>query len=208
MNEPTNRPDMEEVDRLIEEFLIENPQPETGDWKRLIEEYPQHAGATADAVLINRNFVAPQTNVSAGAFNEKLFNVTISQVLNLVHQTPGASLVEAKKRVTTIQGPSVKKIAEEIGIGPYASLLNGVLVGRTIAPIRVLRALESRLEVPILALVELFRLTFSQREVPAHKVIGGKPKLQSQPCTWEQAVKEMNLPPDETARLLSLCEED
>src|SRR5882672_10048145 len=125
-----NKRDMDKVDRLIEEFLIGNPQPKTADWKRLIEQYPQHAGAIADAALINHSFIESQEDGSTGAFDETLFNATISYVLNLVHQTPSASLKEAKERVAAIQGPSVKKVAEDIGIGPYASLLNGVLVGR------------------------------------------------------------------------------
>jgi hypothetical protein len=60
---------MDKIDRLIEEFLIENPEPKTGDWKRLIEQYPQHASAIADAALINRSFVG-LTGASDASFDE------------------------------------------------------------------------------------------------------------------------------------------
>lgn len=196
----------DEAARLIENFLIEKPNPHTSDWKRLIDMHPKYAAAIADAALARAGF---EENSEAGAqqpFNDALFNATISRVLNLVHQTPSPLLEAAQQKVAEIQGPAAKKVAIEIGIGPYASLLSGILVGRTLAPRCVLDALGKRLNVSTTALLELFRRTFATSEVPAFKSPDGQPRLASQPITWEQAIQVMNLPPEETRRLLQLAD--
>lgn len=203
----TNR-NKDEADRLIEDFLIDNPNPMTSDWKRLIDAHPQHAGAIADAALAHGG---PEEANEAGTqlqFNDLLFNATISRVLNLVHQTPSPLLDAAQKKVAEIQGPAAKKVAVEIGIGPYASLLSGILVGRTLAPRRILAALGRRLDVPMAALAELFKRSFAMSEVPAFKSLDDQPRLMTQPSTWEHAVQAMNLPTKETQRLLQLTDDE
>ncbi len=202
------KPNKDEAERLVEDFLIENPNPQTSDWKRLIDAHPQHASAIADSALAYGSADEAAEASSQLSFNDALFNATISRVLNLVHQTPSPILETAQRKVAEIQGPAVKKIALEIGIGPYASLLSGVLVGRTLAPGRILAALGRRLDVPLAALSEVFRQSFAMSEVPAFKSLNGKPKLLTQPMTWEQTVRAMNLLPDETDRLLKLSDED
>jgi hypothetical protein len=202
----TNR-NKDEASRLIENFLIENPKPQTSDWKRLIDAHPEHAGDIADAALV----YGGTDEVAEGAqppFNDALFNATISRVLNLVHQTPSPSLEAAQRKVAEILGPEAKKVAIEIGIGPYASLLSGVLVGRTSAPSRIIAALGRRLDVPLAALSEVFRRTFAMSEVPAFKSPDSQPRLMAKPSTWQQAVKAMKLPVEETERLLKLCDEE
>jgi hypothetical protein len=197
-----------EIDRLVDEFLQGNPQPKLSDWKSLIDQYPQWADAIADAAMIRAGYRQFQDKQVPSTVTDQVFNASISEVLNLVHQTPSASLLCAKERVEAIQGPSVKAVAEKIGVGPYPSLLNGVLVGRTIAPSRILAALEAHLQVPVAALVELFRRTFAETEVPAYKASGVKPRVPLRPSTWDDAVRAMKLPPRETARLLKLGEQD
>lgn len=203
----TNR-NLDEAAGLVEDFLIEMPHPQTGDWKRLIDAHPQHAAAIADAALAHGGANEAAEGSSQLPFNDALYNATISRALNLVHQIPSPFLEAAQRRVAEIQGPAAKKVAVEIGIGPYASLLSGVLVGRTLAPSRVLAALGKRLDVPLAALSELFRRSFTMSEVPAFKSPDGQPRLMTQPSTWEQAVRAMNLPPEETERLLKLSDEE
>lgn len=194
----------DEAARLVEDFLIDSPNPQTSDWKRLIDAHPQHAAAIADAALAHAEDAGEADTPMP--FNEALFNSTISRVLNLVHQTPSPLLEEAQKKVAEIQGPTTKKVAVEIGIGPYGSLLSGVLVGRTVAPHRILAALGRQLNVSMSALAESFRRNFAVSEVPAFKAPDGQPRLMTQPSTWEQAVRAMNLPPEETQRLLQLSD--
>lgn len=200
----TNR-NSDEAERLVEDFLIDNPIPQTSDWKRLIDTYPQHAAAIADAALAHGG--ADEVGIQP-PFNEALFNSTVSRVLNLVHQTPSPLLDAAHKKVGEIQGPAAKKVAVEIGIGPYASLLSGILVGRTLAPRRILTSLGRRLDVPTVALAELFRRSFAMLEVPAFKSPDGQPRMMTQPSTWEQAVQAMNLPSEESQRLLRLADDE
>lgn len=200
----TNR-NKDEAARLVEDFLIDNPNPQTSDWKRLIDAYPQHAGAIADAALAHSG--ADDVGIQL-PFNEALFNSTVSRVLNLVHQTPSPLLDAAQKKVGEIQGPAAKKVAVEIGIGPYASLLSGILVGRTLAPRRILAALGRRLDVPVAALAEVFRRSFATAEVPAFKSPDGQPRLMTRPSPWEQAVQAMNLPKEETQRLLQMADNE
>jgi hypothetical protein len=185
--------------------LIDNPNPQTGDWKRLIDANPQQAAAIADAALINSG--ADEADIVV-PFNEVLFNSTVSRVLDLVHQTPSPLLDTAQRKVGEIQGPAVRKVAVEIGIGPYASLLSGILVGRTLAPRRILAALGTRLNVSTAALAELFRRSFAMSEVPAFKSPDGQPRMMTQPSTWEQAVQAMNLQPEETQRLMQLADDE
>ena len=193
--------------RLIEDFLVDNPSPQTSDWKRLIDAHPQHAAAIADAAFAHGGADEAAAGSTSLPFNDGLFNATISRVLNLVHTTPSPLLEQAQKKVAEIQGPAARQVAVEIGIGPYASLLSGVLVGRTLAPMRILAALGKRLDVPVAALSELFRRSFATLELPAFKSPDGQPCLMTEPSTWEQAVKAMNLSAEETERLLSLSDE-
>lgn len=196
-----------EADRLVEDFLIDHPSPKTSDWKTLIDAHPEHSDAIADAALAHRDSVDLEEAARDWPLNQSAFDNTISFVLNLVHQTPSLLLEDAMQRVAAIQGPAARKVAVDIGIGPYPSLLNGILVGRTLAPKRILEALAARLEVPLSTLVELFKRTFSASEVPAFKSPNGKPQLAAQPATWEQAVNALDLSPEETARLLKLSDE-
>lgn len=198
--------DKNEIGHIVEDFLIDHPSPKNNDWKALIDAHPEYAGTIADAALANRGSVELEAAARDWPLNQSAFDKTISFALNLVHQVPSPLLEEAKQRVAAIQGPTVKKVAVELDIGPYPSLLSGVLVGRTHAPKRLLKALAAKLEVSPLTLVELFKRTFSASEIPAFKSPNGKPQLAAQPSTWKQAVIALDLPPEETARLLKLSD--
>jgi hypothetical protein len=196
-----------EIDQLIENFMIDYHSPETSDWKALIDAHPEHAGTIADAALFHRNSANLEDVANDWALNQSVFNNTISMVQNLVHQMPSPVLADAKRRVAAIQGPIVKKVATELGIGPYPSLLSGILVGRTLAPKSIGEALAARLEVPLSTLTELFRRTFFETEVPAFKSPDSQPQLATKPATWEQAVNSLKLTPDESARLIKMSDE-
>lgn len=196
----------DESERLIENFLVNNPNPKSADWKRLIDASPKFAGEIADAALAHAG--ASSDGASDRPFNESLYNSTVSVALNLVHTTPSPLLQEAEKKVLAIQGPEARTVAVDIGIGPYASLLSGILVGRTFAPRRVLSELSRRLEVPMAALAELFKRSFAASVVPAFKATDGQPQVATEPMSWEGAVKAMKLSAEETERLLKMGSED
>jgi hypothetical protein len=196
----------DEAASVIEDFLIDNPTPQTGDWKRLIDAHPQYAGAIANAALVCGSADADPGDDVERLSDDALFNATISRVLNLVHQTRSPVLAAAQQKVIAIQGPTARKVAVEIGIGPYPSLLSGILVGRTLVPSGVLAALGNRLAVPVAVLAELFARSFRQSEVPAFKAPDGQPQLLMEPLSWDCAVRALKLPPEETERLLRLSD--
>jgi hypothetical protein len=198
----------QELERLIEDFLLEHPNPVADDWRRLINRYPQHANQIADAALFR--WGSDDVHGEEGDLSptgQSAFDNTISKVLNAVHQTPSPLLTTASERVDSIRGPAVKKLAIELGIGPYGSLLSGVIVGRTVAPRRVLNALANKLQVSAESLAELFRRSFAASTVPAFKATENKPQVATQPATWEEAVRALQLDPKETARLLEFSED-
>lgn len=197
----------EETDRLIRMFLEETPQPTVEDWKRLINQYPQHSSAIADAALVRKIADINASGEVRFEFDEQLAARTVSKALNLLHQIPSSNVIVAKQKIDAIKGPGVHDVAIKIGIGPYPGLLNGVLSGRTKAPYRVLGALADYLQVSTFAMVEIFRRAFAASEVPAFKARHGQPVVNPEPATWEQAVRALDLPQGETVRLLNLSDE-
>ncbi len=197
------------AEELIVDFLNQHPTPTTEDWKRLIERFPQHAGAIADAAIVREAGDAADVAAEPYEFDEELATRTVSKALNKIHQTTNLNLTKAKNKVDAIRKPAQRKQAAiAVGIGPYPTLLNGILSGRTKAPSRVLDALATIFDVPRLALVELFRQQFDESAVPAFKGRGSKPKLASEPVSWEDAIRGLDLPEKETTRLLELRRED
>ena len=202
----TNR---QEAERIISAFLDQNLSPTTDDWKCLVDKYPEYASAFVDAALVRRAGDAADASPEEYVLDEQLANRTVSKALSKAHQTPSWNLEAAKLKVASIQGAAARKeAAMKVGIGPYPGLLNGVLSGRTSAPMRLLRAISSMLEVPAVALDELFRRTFAASEVPAYKSTDAKPQIPAEPASWEDAVRALDLPSEETARLLKFAEKD
>lgn len=195
----------DQVARLVEDFLVDNPKPNNSDWTRLIDAHPDLAADIADAMII---YSMPESHEvkEEVALATDVFNQTISKVLNLVHMTSSPVLEDAKKKVEAIQGPAARKVAADVGIGPYVALINGILSGRTCAPRRLLDALEEKLCVPSSALASVFQQNFATSELPAYKALNSQPQVATRPKSWETAVRELRLPPEEERRLLSLAE--
>jgi hypothetical protein len=187
---------------LIAIFLAETPNPSRADWKRLIDQNKAYAAAITDAALLYAGSQHVTDEVDDSQLTETVFNATVSATLNKVFQEPGPLLKLAEQKVAEIQGPRAKVVAQEIDLGSNGPLLSGVLVGRTVAPSRVLNALAKKLEVSAVALAEFFRRSFELNEVPAYKATNGKPQVSAKPATWEEAVTSLKLSPEETRRLL------
>lgn len=113
-------------------------------------------------------------------------------------------LVELEQKVAAFRGAAVRKLAPQIGLGTQAALLSGVLAGSIRAPKKVLRHLSELFEATELALTEFFKRSFESRAVPAFKAEKGKPQVYPSPTSWEDAVKSLNLPADQTKELLQL----
>ena len=204
-----NASNRDQAERLIVAFLNEHDKPTVADWKRLINQHPEHASAFVDAALVRAAGDAADASDQEYELNPKVATQTVSKALSKAHQMPSVNLEGAAAKVAAIQGPVARKeTAVAVGIGPYPPLLNGVLAGRTRAPRKVLEALAELLSVPAMALREFFARTFAASAVPAHKAGYSKPIVSTEPATWEAAVRGLSLPPEETARLLKLGDED
>ena len=203
-----NESNRDQAERLIVAFLDKHGEPTLEDWKRLADNYPEHAAAIADGALVRAAGDAADASATEHRFSEELANKTVSRALNKAHQMPSTNLQAVSEKIAVIQGPTARKdMAVAVGIGPYSSLLNGVLAGRTKAARKVLGALADRLDVPATALREFFARTFAASAVPVFKATLQKPQVPTEPASWEQAVRGLKLSPEETKRLLKLDED-
>jgi hypothetical protein len=201
----TNRTDAE---RLIVEFLATHDNPTSDDWKALADKHPEHASAFVDAALVRAVGDATDASGEPYEFDADLATRMVSKGLSRLHQTSSAQLELAQQRVKAVRTPAQKReLATKVGIGEHVPLLAGVLVGRTFAPRKVLNAISEALEVPSIALRELFSRLFEASTVPAFKASEGKPTVPAAPASWEEAVRGLRLDSKETERLLRLADE-
>lgn len=201
----TNRTDAE---RLIVEFLDTVESPTTADWKALADKHPEHASAFVDAALVRALGDAADASDEPYSFDTELATRMVSKGLSKLHQSPSAQLAFAQERVKSVKTPAQRReLSTKVGIGEPVSLLAGILVGRTLAPRKLLQAISDVLEVPGIALREAFSRSFESSPLPAHKGGDGKPAVAATPATWEEAVRGLKLDPNETARLLSFSDE-
>lgn len=200
--------DNNDAARLIREFMAGNETPITDDWKKLIDANPLHAGAIADAAIQYGGIQLFQEGRRSASEIDTTFRSTIDDVLDTVHRTPSTLLLDTKAKVDATLGPKCRKLAADVGIGPYAALLNGVLVGRIVAPISILRALSQQFESSVAVLSEVFARNFSESELPAFKSTEGQPHVETRPQSWEQSVRAMQLSTDEEDRLLRFLTQD
>lgn len=198
-----------EVDRIVADFIGRNPSATVADWKRLIEANPRYAAKLADASALHLGDSTAddeEETPSGVQIDEALFSKTLSGAINMLHCVPPAMVEAAEKKVAEVKGPAVRKLATDIGLGPYASLLSGVLVGRVAAPRRILKGLERALGVPMAAMQEVFRRSQLESAVPAWKS-HVTPEVSTRQSSWEEAVSELSLSEEERARLLAFAKE-
>jgi hypothetical protein len=202
----TNRGDAE---RLIVQLLDEHGEPTRTDWKRLIDAYPEHVRYFLEAALIR--------DVGASVHEDEEVEVdaaaqtkTLSYALNKVHQVGAPAFVAAQAAIDAIKNPLERRsLANRLGIGSeHVVLVNGVLAGRTKAPPKVLRLLAEVFDVEMMALKEVCARTFLATAVPPYKLPNGKPNIPLEPATWQQAVRQLQVSKEETARLLAFAEEE
>ncbi len=190
----------DEAATLIDNFLINISNPISSDWKKLIESHPEFASEIADFAIIygTINIESEDPDLS---FDKEAYDSTISKVLNLARHHPSSDVIE---KIKSIQGPSIKNVCNVIGIGRHFSLLNGILVGRIVAPSQIIFRLAEFLRVSVALLDKVLQLKYIGIRVPAFKSTNGKPEHNMKPISWEDAVQELDLEESETERLLEL----
>jgi hypothetical protein len=109
-----------------------------------------------------------------------------------------------EEKIAAVSGPSARQLAAEVGLGSFVPLFNSVLEGTVEAPAKVLFRLGTLWQTSVAMLMELFRLSFENRAVPAFKAESGKPEVSDRPISWESAVRSLKLSQEQTKELLSL----
>ena len=115
-----------------------------------------------------------------------------------------ASLVLAMEAINSVRGPKAKAIAVEAGLGENRTLANLILSGSVFAPARVMRKMADFLQLQLDVFSVALERRFRSQPIPAIKATSGKPEVDLQRKPWAVAVKELELPADEEARLLQL----
>lgn len=115
-----------------------------------------------------------------------------------------ASVMMAVNAINGVRGPKAKTIAVEAGLGENRALAQMILSGSVFAPARVLRKMADFLQVPIDAFSVALERCFASQPVPSFKATEGKPEVDLRRKPWAVAVKELQLPAEEEARLLQL----
>lgn len=109
-----------------------------------------------------------------------------------------------EQKITAIRGSRLRQLAPKLSLEVPVALLSGILAGTVSAPRMVLKRLSEIFETPEFALTAFFKRSFNSSAVPAFKAESGKPQVIRSTRTWEEAVKSLKLPPDQTKKLLLL----
>lgn len=202
MNKMTDK-SFADAESVIAELLLQVREPTTSDWDELISRFPQFANEIVNTALILKSgCLSEEAYETESPENSELFSQTVSLAINLAYTEPSPQLKEVQDKIAACRGPAIRSLCTDLVI-PHPPLLNGVLAGTISPPSRLLRKLAERLESPVAALREIFSQSFAAREVPAYKSDGAKPSVATQPTSWEDAVRSLRLPNDETKSLLS-----
>ncbi|MFV1849125.1 MAG: hypothetical protein ACMZ66_00225 [Thalassospira sp.] len=189
-----------QVEHIFRSFLDDHPDPSSEDWRALLQRYPEY---TEDIVhrAISHGSRLESERRQIGAR-------TLTFAQNLLQSQPSPVLEAVDAQLTAVKGPQVRDIARQIGLGEHVNLLNGVLVGRTQAPVRVLSALETYFDAPAMVLRAVFEQRFAASVVPAFKATREQPQVTVEPTSWVDAVHSLELSTEETTRLLQMAEDD
>jgi hypothetical protein len=128
-----------------------------------------------------------------------------SAVASPLAEVPDKEAIEnAIVQIGLHRGPAARQLARQVGLGEQRVLMNEILSGAVIPPIRVLNDVAAVLNLPSEVLKVALNDCFQLQTVSGFKAQEGKPEVRIQPQTWQEAVIALGLPPDEERRLLSL----
>lgn len=201
--EETNRADSL-ADLIIAEFRSTNAEPSQQDWLALIVAHPEVAGEIADAAMLHRTVEHLKESDFETPLNHQVFESGVSLAISRLYEAPGAALKQTQERIAAIQGPRVRALAREVGLGSAPALLSSILVGAVVVPRKVLHRLVVRLDSTAMILMECFQRARAAAAVPAFKAEGAKPGLATEPTPWPEAVRSLHLSEGETKQLLQL----
>lgn len=115
-----------------------------------------------------------------------------------------STVQKAVAQISGIRGPAARALAREVGLGEQRVLMNQILSGAVITPLKVRKSVATALNLPFEVLTAALNDCFQLQTVSGFKAQDGKPHVRIEPETWEEAVIGLALPRDEEKRLLSL----
>lgn len=195
------------IERILTEFLDQHPHPSRRDWKALIEANPNFAGDIADFELVNG--YAEQLTTNPGTeIDEQLVSRTLARALNELSRIDATDSKAVEVRLDAFRGPIAQRLAHDIGLKGQISLLNSVMFGRVLAPLKVVSRIAERVNASASDLMVVFARRFEETGQVAFKSVDRKPSAPSDPIPWDQAVRAEGLPSDDERELLALMDTD
>ncbi|WP_369645083.1 hypothetical protein [Variovorax sp. V118] len=114
-----------------------------------------------------------------------------------------AEFARIQERIDTVKGVKTRELATQLGLGKHSALLASILQGSLRPPKKVLKGLGAMFGTPEGTLSHYFKCSFAMRAVPAFKA-DGKPVLTQRATSWKDAVKSLDLLPNEASQLMAL----
>lgn len=116
----------------------------------------------------------------------------------------GAEIEQVQAAIAGIVGPQVNALADYVGLPGKRRLVNEVLVGLVRAPGALLGRIAEYFAVSREAVTQAVSLNFRNLPAPSYKAPNVRPRVLTEPVSWEEAVKALKLPHDEEAKLLAM----
>ncbi|WP_057435588.1 hypothetical protein [Pseudomonas syringae group genomosp. 3] len=111
---------------------------------------------------------------------------------------------QAQAAMAGFVGPKASELAIALGLPGKRKLVNELVWGIVRAPSVLLDRAAEFFKVSQQAIAQAVSLNFRQLPAPSFKAPNGQPKILTEPVSWEEAVRSLNLPDDEEAELLAL----
>ncbi|MEH6494020.1 hypothetical protein [Halopseudomonas sp.] len=118
----------------------------------------------------------------------------------------GVEVERAQAAIAAIIGPQVGKLADYVELPGKRKLVSEVLVGLVQAPGVLLGKIAEYFGVSRGVLTQAVSLNFRNLPAPSYKAPNGRPRMLTEPVSWEEAVRALKLPHDEEAKLLAMGE--
>ncbi|AFC85852.1 hypothetical protein Fraau_1424 [Frateuria aurantia DSM 6220] len=111
---------------------------------------------------------------------------------------------QAQAAMQAIVGPKVTALADFMGLSGKRLLVNELLAGMVRAPSVLLDKMADFFSLPRDVVAQTVRCNFQQLPAPSFSAPNGQPRVLTEPVSWNEAVKALNLPAEEEAQLLAL----
>jgi len=194
---------------ILEEFLINTPEPTARDWKVLISNHPEHANYLIDAHIIHENLGSDLDGYgSVNLVSSASASRTMTRAMEMLLGTSDEDGQLIQRQLNDLVGPRAREAAAAVGLKENVSLFNGIVAGRILAPVAILHRLAERFQTSASELALAFARRFESSGAPAFKSLSQKPTNELRPMPWEAAVRSEQLSKADEQELLALMDRD